>query len=144
MWSLSFHDGHPDHACSSRASQAIYIRGLLEVYLRLHSDSYPARLIQSYILVHVRFWSCPCAAEKLVLTDVQYNAILDLASASRSNHYSPWWSGPPADHFTAWGQLAALDVLNSALAFVSSQGNGLRLVTASASVLDSLDVEKHI
>jgi hypothetical protein len=45
-------------------------------------------------------------------TSPQYNALLDLAK--KGDSYSAKWHGPPQD-FTTWGQLAALDVLVSAI-----------------------------
>lgn len=38
----------------------------------------------------------------------QYNALLELAATG--NDYSSSWAGP-AQGFTSWGQLAALDVM---------------------------------
>ncbi|EEB91234.1 hypothetical protein MPER_10440, partial [Moniliophthora perniciosa FA553] len=72
--------------------KAIFIRGLHEAFTRSsHNDL--KILIHSYI-------------------DVQYNALLDLAATG--NSYSSAWAGPPQG-FTTWGQLAALDVLVSAV-----------------------------
>lgn len=53
--------------------------------------------------------------------DQQYNALLDLASVAVSgrNMYSVSWEGPPPTQLVAWGQLTALDVLNSAFAMTS-------------------------
>lgn len=47
-------------------------------------------------------------------THAQYNALLDLAHNATDDSYSAAWAGPPGA-FTAWGQLAALDVLVSAV-----------------------------
>ncbi|KAH9923366.1 glycoside hydrolase [Fomitopsis serialis] len=73
--------------------KAIYIRGLNEAFVRNQDDWDFQVLIHSYI-------------------DVQYNALLDLAD--NSNSYAINWHGPAAS-YTAWGQLAALDVLVSAI-----------------------------
>ncbi|KAG6867344.1 hypothetical protein C0993_004152 [Termitomyces sp. T159_Od127] len=73
--------------------KAVFIRGLNEAYARNPSNLNLRTLIQSYI-------------------NVQYNALLDLAA--NGSTYSSNWHGPPQD-FTAWGQLAALDVLTSAI-----------------------------
>ncbi|KAF5362450.1 hypothetical protein D9756_002730 [Leucocoprinus leucothites] len=73
--------------------KAIFIRGLCEVFARNPSNTDLRILIHSY-------------------TDVQYNALLDLAA--NGNVYSANWHGPPQG-FTTWGQLAALDVLGSAI-----------------------------
>ncbi|KAJ8094892.1 hypothetical protein PM082_010107 [Marasmius tenuissimus] len=72
--------------------KAVFIRGLHEVFTRSKSDALKI-LIHSYI-------------------DVQYNALLDLAANGTT--YSAAWKGPPQG-FTSWGQLAALDVLVSAI-----------------------------
>uniref|UniRef100_A0A8H8CE62 Endo-1,6-alpha-mannosidase n=1 Tax=Psilocybe cubensis TaxID=181762 RepID=A0A8H8CE62_PSICU len=68
--------------------------GLLEVFRRTPQNSALRILIHSYV-------------------DVQYNALLDLASSG--NDYSANWLGPQPSGFTTWGQLAALDVLVAAV-----------------------------
>ncbi|PPQ72766.1 hypothetical protein CVT26_003148 [Gymnopilus dilepis] len=73
--------------------KAIFIRGLLQAY-RKSSNQALLTLLRDY-------------------TDVQYNALLDLASNGTS--YSASWPGPPPTAFTSWGQLAALDVLTAAV-----------------------------
>ncbi|KAF9263891.1 hypothetical protein L218DRAFT_1031611 [Marasmius fiardii PR-910] len=72
--------------------KAIFIRGLHEAFTRSSNDALKI-LIHSYI-------------------DVQYNALLDLAASGDT--YSSAWHGP-SQGFTTWGQLAALDVLVSAI-----------------------------
>lgn len=92
--------------------KAIYIRGLYEAFIRSPSDTDLRILIHSYVDVQV------CRELKGRMEHyiflLQYNALLDLASNPGSNIYSPAWEGPPQG-FTTWGQLAALDVLNSAI-----------------------------
>ncbi|KIK70000.1 hypothetical protein GYMLUDRAFT_151902 [Collybiopsis luxurians FD-317 M1] len=73
--------------------KAVFIRGLDEVSVRSSDNSDLQILIHSYI-------------------DVQYNALLELAANGTS--YSSSWEGPP-QKFTSWGQLAALDVMVSAI-----------------------------
>ncbi|KAJ3992205.1 endo-1,6-alpha-mannosidase [Lentinula boryana] len=73
--------------------KAIFIRGLDEVSVRSSDNSDLQILIHSYV-------------------DVQYNALLELAADGTS--YSPSWPGPPQE-FTSWGQMAALDVMVSAI-----------------------------
>ncbi|THG95207.1 hypothetical protein EW026_g6407 [Hermanssonia centrifuga] len=73
--------------------KAIFIRGLHETFTRSASNTNLQGLIRSYI-------------------DVQYNALLELAD--NGSTYSSAWNGPPQS-FTTWGQLAALDVLVSAI-----------------------------
>jgi len=86
---------NPGSNDDGKGFKAIYIRGLYEAFTRNPSNTNLRILIHSYV-------------------DVQYNALLDLASNPGSNIYSPAWEGPPQG-FTTWGQLAALDVLNSAI-----------------------------
>ncbi|PPR05323.1 hypothetical protein CVT24_008042 [Panaeolus cyanescens] len=74
--------------------KAVFIRGLLEAFRRTPENTNLRILIHSYI-------------------DVQYNALLDLAKTN--NFYSANWKGPAPTQFTSWGQLAALDVLVSAV-----------------------------
>ncbi|KAF9564882.1 endo-1,6-alpha-mannosidase [Agrocybe pediades] len=75
--------------------KAVFIRGLLQAYRKRAGDNASlAKLLRSYI-------------------DVQYNALLDLASAG--NDYSAKWVGPAPASFNSWGQLAALDVLVAAV-----------------------------
>ncbi|KAJ3745446.1 endo-1,6-alpha-mannosidase [Lentinula detonsa] len=73
--------------------KAIFIRGLDEVSVRSSDNSALQILIHSY-------------------NDVQYNALLELAANGTS--YSSSWPGPP-QAFTTWGQLAALDVMVTAI-----------------------------
>jgi len=73
--------------------KAVFIRSLFEALTRNAENTSLRTLIHSYI-------------------DVQYNALLDLAA--QDNAYSANWHGP-AGPFTTWGQLAALDVLASAI-----------------------------
>lgn len=72
--------------------KSAFIRGLNEALVRTQ-DRDMGIIIHSYI-------------------DVQYNALLDLAA--KGNSYSSAWHGPAQD-FTTWGQMAALDVLVSAI-----------------------------
>ncbi|KAE9399367.1 endo-1,6-alpha-mannosidase [Gymnopus androsaceus JB14] len=73
--------------------KAVFIRGLDEVSVRSSDNSALQILIHSY-------------------NDVQYNALLELAAKGTS--YSSAWAGPP-QAFTTWGQLAALDVMVTAI-----------------------------
>ncbi|KAJ4482568.1 endo-1,6-alpha-mannosidase [Lentinula aciculospora] len=73
--------------------KAIFIRGLDEVSARSSDNSKLQILIHSY-------------------NDVQYNALLELAANGTS--YSPSWPGP-AQGYTTWGQMAALDVMVTAI-----------------------------
>ncbi|KAI0781797.1 glycosyl hydrolase family 76-domain-containing protein [Abortiporus biennis] len=86
------------------ALKGIFIRGLYEAWTRSPSNSDVANLIQSYITV-------------------QFNALLDLATVPNSNMYSASWPGPPDSQLTAWGQLAAMDVLSSVIGFVPPSPN---------------------
>ncbi|VDC00027.1 unnamed protein product [Peniophora sp. CBMAI 1063] len=73
----------------------VFIRALYEIWARSALSSPLASLIEAFIMV-------------------QYNALLDLASANET-FYSPIWTGPPVDESSAWGQLSAVDVLNAAI-----------------------------
>ncbi|KAF7974138.1 hypothetical protein HWV62_13367 [Athelia sp. TMB] len=72
--------------------KSVLLRGIHEVYDR-SSNSALTTLVHSYL-------------------DVQYNAIMELAA--EGSDYSASWTGPP-QAFTSWGQLAALDVLTTAV-----------------------------
>ncbi|KAF9564880.1 hypothetical protein CPC08DRAFT_218746 [Agrocybe pediades] len=79
----------------SAGFKAVFVRGLLQAFRR-RADNTPLRiLIHSYV-------------------DVQYNALLDLASSG--NNYNSNWLGPAPSSFNSWGELAALDVLVAAVA----------------------------
>lgn len=86
----------------------------------MNATSAAATFIQSYLLVQVTIVS---GILELKLTKSQFNALIDLASLPGSNQYSASWEGPPEPSFQAWGQLSALDVLNSAFAMVAA-GHG--------------------
>ncbi|KAJ4476075.1 hypothetical protein C8J55DRAFT_122805, partial [Lentinula edodes] len=73
--------------------KAIFIRGLDEVSVRSTDNSALQIIIHSY-------------------NDVQYNTLLELAANGTS--YSPSWPGP-AQELTTWGQMAALDVMVTAI-----------------------------
>ncbi|KAI0309935.1 hypothetical protein OF83DRAFT_1088716 [Amylostereum chailletii] len=76
--------------------QAIFVRSLNELRRRLGTSNAPlTALIEGYITV-------------------QYNALVDLAAAPGSTVYSSSWIGPPTTQVLAWGQSAAIDVLNAA------------------------------
>jgi hypothetical protein len=55
----------------------------------------------------------------LITTYAQFNALVDLAASGDA--YSSAWHGP-AQSFTSWGQLAALDVLVSAVGVTPTSG----------------------
>ena len=62
------------------------------------------------------------------LTDPQYNALLDLASFSGVNEFSPSWLGPPVSQHLPWGQAAAIDVLIAAFNIAPRYATHLRLL----------------
>ncbi|KDN48784.1 hypothetical protein RSAG8_02771, partial [Rhizoctonia solani AG-8 WAC10335] len=86
-------DGDLNTNNDGRGFKAIFIRGLHEVFQRSVANNDLRILIHSYV-------------------DVQYNALLDLASNGAS--YGVVWHGP---YFgpTSWGQNAALDILVAAI-----------------------------
>ncbi|KAF7792857.1 hypothetical protein EIP86_003958 [Pleurotus ostreatoroseus] len=50
----------------------------------------------------------------------KFNALRDLAYNPAIEAYSPMWEGPPVSQLFSWGQLDALDVLNSAFAMTNN------------------------
>ncbi|KAK7033925.1 hypothetical protein VNI00_012549 [Paramarasmius palmivorus] len=90
--------------------KAIFIRGLHEAFERSSNNDLKI-LIHSYIDVQASSISIN-VMPNFANPHFQYNALLDLAANGSS--YSSSWTGPPQD-FTTWGQLAALDVLVSAV-----------------------------
>ncbi|KAI0810854.1 glycosyl hydrolase family 76-domain-containing protein [Irpex lacteus] len=84
---------------TNQVFRAVLIRSLYEVFSRSPQTSAEAALIRSFITV-------------------QLNALLDLASTVGSNEYSTRWEGPPPSHLLPFGQLAAVDVLYSAVGLV--------------------------
>ncbi|KIJ65237.1 hypothetical protein HYDPIDRAFT_111167 [Hydnomerulius pinastri MD-312] len=78
--------------------KTILIRAVHEAWARGSKDPQMRDLLRSYI-------------------NVQYNALLELASTENKGvrWYSAAWAGPQPTNYTAWGQLAALDVLVSAV-----------------------------
>ncbi|KAI0071041.1 hypothetical protein K474DRAFT_1712804 [Panus rudis PR-1116 ss-1] len=97
------------------AFKALLIRGLCEAWRRSPSDSSIAKLIQSYITV-------------------QYNALLDFSRIPEGHFYSPIWRPPPASHLIPWGQVAAIDVMNSAIDLPVSADSE---ATTSSSIVSS-------
>ncbi|KAI0084757.1 hypothetical protein BDY19DRAFT_997487 [Irpex rosettiformis] len=82
--------------------KGILIRGLYERYRTIPFDSPEATLIRSFITV-------------------QLNALLSRASTPGSNQYSPQWEGPPPQVLSPYGQLAAADVLFSAVGLLDTK-----------------------
>ncbi|KAI9573886.1 glycoside hydrolase [Boletus coccyginus] len=78
--------------------KSILIRALHEAWARNPGDAQLQDTIRSYI-------------------NVQYNALMELASTQYEDTrwYSAAWAGPRPTGYTAWGQLAALDVLVSSI-----------------------------
>ena len=81
-----------------------------------------AGFVQSHLYVQVHccfcreFWSC--GALKRDRNLAQYNALLTRATTPGTNLYSPRWEGPPVPKLLEWGQLNALDLLNSGFAML--------------------------
>ncbi|KAI0090060.1 hypothetical protein BDY19DRAFT_748273 [Irpex rosettiformis] len=86
------------------ALKAILIRGLYQAYMRNLDNTDQADFIRGFITV-------------------QLNALLDLASVTGSNQYSPRWEGPPPKALLPWGQLAAADVLVAALGLADARNS---------------------
>ena len=104
--------------------KSILIRALDETYNRRKGDNEALRiLIHSYVCVQVSImifsfpFPCPsflllCLRDEMLTIFPQMNALLDLAADG--NNYSSAWAGP-AQGFTTWGQMAALDVFVAAI-----------------------------
>ena len=101
--------------------KSILIRALDETYNRRKGDNEALRiLIHSYVCVQasIVIFSFPlsfpmlCLRDKTLTSFPQMNALLDLAADG--NNYSSAWAGP-AQGFTTWGQMAALDVFVAAI-----------------------------
>ena len=77
-----------------------YMQSFYEPWSRNPSNTPLRELIESYVLV-------------------QYNALIDFDTAS-SNYYSTNWHGPPNSTYNLGGMLAAMPVLNLAIAMSAS------------------------
>ncbi|KAI0085312.1 hypothetical protein BDY19DRAFT_996855 [Irpex rosettiformis] len=93
--------------------KAILIRGLLQAYIRMPNNTDQANFIRSFITV-------------------QLNALLDLASIPETNQYSPRWEGLSPSSLLPWGQLAAIDVLVSAVGLTGYPNSSVVESTAAA------------
>ncbi|KAF7790169.1 hypothetical protein EIP86_001121 [Pleurotus ostreatoroseus] len=81
--------------------KVIWIRGLYEAWTRMDPTSSAAKYLKAYFYV-------------------QFNALRDLAYNADVDAYSPNWAGPSVNQQSSWGQLAALDLLNTAFAVNSN------------------------
>ncbi|KAL1745407.1 glycoside hydrolase family 76 protein [Schizophyllum fasciatum] len=85
---------YPNENNDAVGFKSVLVRALDEAYNRRKGDNEKLRiLIHSYVCV-------------------QFNALLDLAK--KGDSYSSSWTGPAQD-FTTWGQMAALDVFVAAI-----------------------------
>lgn len=102
---LDFRDSHPRFIRGVCEDSHWYTRSNVHQDLLDCSGDYES--LHSSAIVH-----------KLI--HMQLNALLDFASLpGNSRNYSPRWEGPPADKLLPWGQLAAADVLNSAVGLLT-------------------------
>ncbi|KAK7688563.1 hypothetical protein QCA50_008101 [Cerrena zonata] len=85
-----------DNSNFDTAYKGILVRALYEHWTRSQRDSSIANLIKAFLLV-------------------QYNAVLNLARYPGTSWYTQSWTGPPVPSLLPWGQLAAADLLNSAV-----------------------------
>ena len=90
------------------------IRALCEHLVRRGRDSAIGKLTKAFITVQV---SLQTGIIQLNLTwnGSKYNSLLNNARYPDTNWYSPRWLGPAIDTLYPWGQLAAIDVLISAI-----------------------------
>ncbi|KAI0083420.1 hypothetical protein BDY19DRAFT_978567, partial [Irpex rosettiformis] len=105
----------------SIALKAILVRGLLQAYIRTQNSTDQANFISSFITV-------------------QLNALLDLASIPETNQYSPRWEGPPPSSLLPWGQLAAIDVLVSAVGLTGYPNSSVVESAAAAAPLSTSSI----
>ncbi|KAJ6492165.1 hypothetical protein C8R45DRAFT_1137275 [Mycena sanguinolenta] len=63
---------------------------------------------------------------------VQFNAVVELATAGGSNIYSGSWNGPPSSNFSAWNQTNAIQVLIGAINLGNGMSNGFASNTSSS------------
>ncbi|KAK7688641.1 hypothetical protein QCA50_008179 [Cerrena zonata] len=85
-----------DNSHSDTAYKGMLVRALYEHWSRSPPNSDIANLIKAYLML-------------------QYNAVLNNARYPGTDYYVQSWTGPPVPSMLPWGQLAAADVLNSAI-----------------------------
>ncbi|KAK7688575.1 hypothetical protein QCA50_008113 [Cerrena zonata] len=90
------HPRQVDQKDASAAYKGMLMRGLYEHWSRSQADSQIAKLIETFLMV-------------------QYNNLLNNVRYPGTDFYSPSWLGPPVMSLLPWGQLSAIDVLNSAI-----------------------------
>ncbi|VDB84793.1 unnamed protein product [Peniophora sp. CBMAI 1063] len=83
-----------DRDNSDADTKGVFLRGLTEARMRN-----PGTGLATYIDAYLT---------------VQFNAVINNALASGTSFYTTSWSGPPVSSFSAGGNLAAVDVMNSA------------------------------
>ncbi|KAK7688606.1 hypothetical protein QCA50_008144 [Cerrena zonata] len=81
--------------------KVMLVRALHEHWSRSENTSEIANLIEKFLTV-------------------QHNAILNVARYPDTDWYTPTWFGPPVPTMLPWGQLAAMDVLSSAISFTAN------------------------
>lgn len=95
------------------------VRALYEHWTRSQEDSPISNLIKTFLTVQVCV-QYPSDSRVLITQALfQYNAAITFARSPGTDFYTYHWSGPPATSMTPWGQLAAADVLNSAIGLIA-------------------------
>ncbi|KAK7688566.1 hypothetical protein QCA50_008104 [Cerrena zonata] len=119
-------EGPPNAADNSNfaaAYKGMLIRALFEHLSRRPRDSDIAKLISAFLTV-------------------QFNALLNNARNTTTNWYSPLWSGPPPVQMFPWGQLAAIDALNSAIGLTEDSASN-PVPSASPPPVDNVHGKSH-
>ncbi|VDC00024.1 unnamed protein product [Peniophora sp. CBMAI 1063] len=106
--------GDPEVFSEAFVRRNALFRALYEIWSRAGSSSAMANFIQAFVMV-------------------QYNALLDLAS-NNGSIYSPNWLGPTVTTAVPWGQLAAMEVLNAAIAMPPTNSSAPTGASATPSV----------
>lgn len=91
------------------------IRGLHEHWSRSEPGSDITNLIGTFLQIQVKSAFIFYTLFHIEITANQYSALLTYSRAPGSSIYSPSWTGPPISTMLPWGQLAAMDVLNSGI-----------------------------
>ncbi|VDB94349.1 unnamed protein product [Peniophora sp. CBMAI 1063] len=109
-----WHDNNGVLTEDSAYSKGTVIRGLLEARLRNPTNSNMTALIDAYITI-------------------QYNAVTKNAHIAETSNYKSSWLGDGSTDYTTEGNLAALDVLNAAVAITPTSEAATNSTPSAAS-----------
>ena len=88
------------------------IRGLHALWDIKPRGTAPSQLIEAFLNVQVRASISP-SGETVLKCGWKHNSLINNAKAPNMDWYSPDWRGPPPDKPMPWGQVTAIDLLNS-------------------------------